>query len=44
MPFKILDDHASHGVARALAAGNGKVVVEKSQELLAAVRRFARAR
>jgi DNA-binding FrmR family transcriptional regulator len=42
--FKILDDHVHHCVAGALASGDEAVVTEKSQELLEAVHRFARAR
>jgi len=42
--FKILDDHVSHCVAGALASGDPDVAAEKSQELLAAVHRFQRAR
>ena len=40
--FKILDDHVQHCVAGALASGDADVVAEKSEELLAAVHRFAR--
>jgi len=42
--FQILDDHVKHCVAGALAAGDAAVAAEKSEELLAAVHRFARAR
>ena len=42
--FKILDDHVSHCVAGALASGDADVAAEKSEELLAAVHRFARVR
>ena len=42
--FKILDDHVSHCVAGALASGDADVAAEKSEELLAAVHRFARTR
>lgn len=44
LAFKILDDHVSHCVAGALASGDAAVAAEKSEELLAAVHRFARAR
>ena len=44
LAFKILDDHVSHCVAGALASGDANVAAEKSEELLAAVHRFARTR
>jgi DNA-binding FrmR family transcriptional regulator len=44
LAFKILDGHVNHCVAGALASGDAGVAEEKSQELLAAVHRFARAR
>ena len=44
LAFRILDDHVQHCVARALAAGDPEAAKEKSQELLDAVHRFARAR
>jgi DNA-binding FrmR family transcriptional regulator len=44
LAFKILDDHVSHCVAGALASGDAEVAAEKSEELLAAVHRFARTR
>jgi DNA-binding FrmR family transcriptional regulator len=40
----ILDEHASHCVADAIASGDEKAAREKTEELLAAVRRFARTR
>ena len=40
----ILDDHVSHCVARALASGDETEAQEKTAELLAAVRRFAKTR
>jgi CsoR family transcriptional regulator, copper-sensing transcriptional repressor len=40
--LKLLDDHVSHCVAGALAAGDPKAAEEKSRELLEAVQRFAR--
>jgi DNA-binding FrmR family transcriptional regulator len=42
--FQILDQHVNHCVAGALASGDPDVAVEKSQELLAAVHRFAKTR
>jgi len=44
LAFVILDDHVNHCVAGALASGDPAAAEEKSQELLAAVHRFARAR
>jgi DNA-binding FrmR family transcriptional regulator len=44
LAFQILDDHVQHCVAGALAAGDPEAAKEKSQELLDAVHRFARAR
>jgi DNA-binding FrmR family transcriptional regulator len=38
----ILDDHVKHCVADALASGNKRAATEKTDELLAAVRRFAK--
>ena len=40
----ILDDHVNHGVAGALASGDERDARAKTDELLAAVRRFARTR
>ena len=42
--FRILDSHVRHCVAGALASGDAEVTAEKSEELLAAVHRFARTR
>ena len=42
--FKILDEHVNHCVAGALASGEEDVAAVKTQELLDAVHRFARAR
>jgi DNA-binding FrmR family transcriptional regulator len=42
--FQILDDHVNHCVADVLASGDESAAAEKSQELLAAVHRFARTR
>jgi DNA-binding FrmR family transcriptional regulator len=44
LAFKLLDDHVNHCVADALAAGDRDVAKQKSNELLAAVERFARTR
>jgi CsoR family transcriptional regulator, copper-sensing transcriptional repressor len=44
LAFQILDDHVSHCVAGALAAGDPEAAAEKSKELLAAVHRFSRTR
>jgi CsoR family transcriptional regulator, copper-sensing transcriptional repressor len=44
LAFRILDDHVQHCVAGALASGDAAEAEKKSQELLAAVHRFARAR
>ena len=44
LAYKILDDHVQHCVAGALASGDPEVAAAKSEELLAAVHRFARAR
>ena len=40
----ILDDHVQHCVAHALASGDEKAAREKTDELLTAVRRFAKTR
>jgi CsoR family transcriptional regulator, copper-sensing transcriptional repressor len=40
----ILDDHVQHCVADALASGDEQAAHEKTDELLAAVRRFAKTR
>jgi DNA-binding FrmR family transcriptional regulator len=42
--FKLLDDHVRHCVAGALASGDEADALEKTEELLAAVQRFARTR
>jgi CsoR family transcriptional regulator, copper-sensing transcriptional repressor len=41
---KLLEDHANHCVAGALAAGNREDAETKTRELLEAVQRFARTR
>jgi DNA-binding FrmR family transcriptional regulator len=40
----ILDDHVTHCVADAMASGDPDAAREKSDELLAAVRRFSKVR
>jgi DNA-binding FrmR family transcriptional regulator len=40
--FELLTDHVNHCVSDALAAGDVQAATEKSDELLAAVRRFAK--
>ncbi|HJU48371.1 MAG TPA: metal-sensitive transcriptional regulator [Gaiellaceae bacterium] len=40
--FELLTDHVNHCVSGALAAGDVQAATEKSDELLAAVRRFAK--
>ncbi len=42
--LKILEDHTRHCVAGALASGDEGVAREKTEELLAAVQRFTKAR
>ena len=42
--LEILEDHVSHCVQGALASGDAKTASQKSEELLAAVERFARVR
>jgi DNA-binding FrmR family transcriptional regulator len=44
LAFKVLDEHVRHCVAGALASGDPAEAGRKSEELLAAVQRFARAR
>jgi DNA-binding FrmR family transcriptional regulator len=44
LAFEILDDHVNHCVAGALESGDAAVAAEKRDELLAAVRRFAKTR
>src|SRR6059036_3918658 len=44
LAFKVLDEHVNHCVADALASGDPKAASKKSEELLAAVQRFARTR
>jgi CsoR family transcriptional regulator, copper-sensing transcriptional repressor len=40
----ILDDHVQHCVVDALSSGDERAATEKTEELLAAVRRFAKTR
>jgi DNA-binding FrmR family transcriptional regulator len=42
--MKVLDDHVSHCVAGALMSGDPVAAKEKTEELLAAVQRFANTR
>ena len=42
--FEILEDHVTHCVKDALASGDVETAANKSDELLAAVERFARVR
>ena len=42
--LKVLDEHVGHCVAGALASGDPDAAREKTDELLAAVQRFAKAR
>ena len=42
LAFRVLDDHVRHCVAGALASGDEEDAREKTEELLAAVHRFAR--
>jgi CsoR family transcriptional regulator, copper-sensing transcriptional repressor len=42
--LKVLDDHVNHCVAGALASGDEAEARAKTEELLAAVQRFAKAR
>jgi DNA-binding FrmR family transcriptional regulator len=44
LSLQLLEDHVSHCVADALASGDRAAANQKSQELLAAVERFARVR
>ena len=44
LAFRILDDHVRHCVAGALTSGDEADALEKTEELLAAVQRFARTR
>jgi CsoR family transcriptional regulator, copper-sensing transcriptional repressor len=42
LAYEVLDDHVKHCVTGAIASGDAEAAAAKSQELLAAVQRFAR--
>ena len=42
LAFEVLDGHVNHCVAGALASGNKAEATQKTEEMLAAVRRFAK--
>jgi DNA-binding FrmR family transcriptional regulator len=42
LAFEVLDDHVNHCVAGALASGDKAEAAKKTEEMLAAVRRFAK--
>lgn len=44
LAYKMLEDHIHHCVAGALASGDAEDAMQKTEELLAAVQRFARTR
>jgi CsoR family transcriptional regulator, copper-sensing transcriptional repressor len=44
LAFEILDGHVNHCVAHALASGDEQEAATKTEELLAAVHRFAKTR
>jgi CsoR family transcriptional regulator, copper-sensing transcriptional repressor len=44
LAFKLLDEHVKHCVAGAFAAGDKVELGKKTEELLAAVQRFAKTR
>jgi DNA-binding FrmR family transcriptional regulator len=44
LAFEILDDHVNHCVSGAIVSGNKREAKAKIEELLAAVRRFAKTR
>jgi DNA-binding FrmR family transcriptional regulator len=44
LAFQLLDAHVNHCVTDAIASGDRAAAAEKTQELLAAVERFARTR
>jgi DNA-binding FrmR family transcriptional regulator len=44
LAFKVLDDHVRHCVAGALASGDSDDALQKTEELMASVQRFARTR
>jgi CsoR family transcriptional regulator, copper-sensing transcriptional repressor len=44
LAYKMLEDHVRHCVSGALTSGDAEDALEKTEELLAAVQRFARTR
>jgi CsoR family transcriptional regulator, copper-sensing transcriptional repressor len=44
LALKVLDDHVNHCVADAIVSGDKDAAAKKTEELLAAVQRFARTR
>ena len=44
LAYKLLDEHVRHCVAGAVTSGDERDAIEKTEELLAAVQRFARTR
>ena len=44
LAFEILDDHVNHCVSDAIASGDKRDAIAKTDELLAAVHRFAKTR
>ena len=44
LAYKLLDDHVRHCVVGALSSGDSDDALQKTEELLAAVHRFARTR
>jgi DNA-binding FrmR family transcriptional regulator len=44
LAYKVLEDHVRHCVAGALTSGDEADALEKTEELLASVQRFARTR
>ena len=44
LAFEILDDHVNHCVTDAIASGDKRDAIAKTDELLAAVHRFAKTR
>jgi DNA-binding FrmR family transcriptional regulator len=42
LAFEVLQDHVNHCVAGAIASGDESTATEKTDELLAAVQRFAK--
>jgi DNA-binding FrmR family transcriptional regulator len=44
LAYQILNDHVNHCVTRAITSGNEEEAAAKTEELLAAVQRFAKTR